>query len=437
MYKKRHLILLVIAGLLFSTFTAAPSHAQDKPTIAAAKCAAPGTLTMWVWDEVWQKTIKKSVDAWVKEYCPGATVDVQQHPFDQYWDLAKTSAASGDLPDVFNMSQDRFLEYASNGALLDLQPYWDKAAIKTDVWGSGLVNPYRYGDKNDLYAGPVNWDTVALYYNKDLFDAAKVAYPTAAWTWDDFAKAAAALTDSAKDQFGALTYMEYQGGYANWIASNGVTPIVDAKHTQCTLTDPASLEALNYLKGLQDKGYMPKVSIVGGSSADDAFNFWSSGKVAMVSGGSWKLPDAVSKVKFNWDIVQLPRSPKTGKSHAILHAVGYVASAKTKNPDLAANLLQFLVSDEGQKYFADAGGVAPANPAPALQKEWADSFGNSGKNIQAFVDATKDSQGVTPFGEIWNTMNTDLVVNIFDLGMSVEDATKKACDAIVPFLNKH
>ncbi len=436
MFAKKSLIAVLLIVLVLSAFSAMPTSAQATPTIAAVKCAAPGKLTMWVWDENWQKIIAKSIDDWTTNFCPGASVDLQVHPFAQYWDLVKTSAASGDLPDVFNMSQDRFLEYANNNALLDLQPYWDKAGIKTDVWGTGLVNPYRFGDKNDLFAGPVNWDTVGLYYNKDMFDAAKVAYPTAAWTWDDFAKAAAALTDSSKDQYGALTYMEYQAGYANWIASNGVTPVVDAKHTTCTLADPGSVEALNFLKGLQDKGYMPKVSIVGGSSADDAFNFWSSGKVAMVSGGSWKLPDATTKIKFNWDVVQLPNSPKTGKSHAILHAVGYVASAKTQNPDLAGNLITYLVSDEGQKFFADAGGVAPANPSPALQKEWADAFSKSGKNVQAFVDATKDSQGVTPFGAIWDTMNTELVVNIFDLGKTVEDATKIACDKIAPFLNK-
>jgi len=420
--------LLVV--MVLSSFAAAPSRAADNPTIPAVKCSAPGKLTMWVWDENWQKVIAKSIEAWKKDYCPGAEVDLQVHPWAQYWDLIQTNAASGGLPDVFNMSQDRFVQYATNGALLDLQPYWDKAGIKTDVWGSGLVNPYRWGDKGDLYAGPVNWDTVALYYNKDMFDAAKVAYPTAAWTWDDFSKAAAALTDAKNDQYGAVVYMEYQGGYANWIASNGATPVVDAKHTQCTLADPASVEALNYLKGLLDKGYMPKVSIVGGSSASDAFNFWASGKVAMVSGGSWTLPDALSKVKFNWDVVQLPKSPKTGKSRAILHAVGYVASAKTPNADLAGNLITYLVSDEGQKFFADAGGVAPANPAPSLQQRWMDSFGKTNKNIQAFVDATKDSQGVTPFGEIWDTMDTELVVNIFDRGMSVEDATKTACDTI-------
>ena len=86
------------------------------------------------------------------------------------------------MPDIFNMSQDRFFFYADNDAVLDLQPYWDEYGVDTTLWGSGLVDPYRWGDAGDLYAAPVNWDTIAIYYNKDMFDAAGLDYPTADWT---------------------------------------------------------------------------------------------------------------------------------------------------------------------------------------------------------------------------------------------------------------
>jgi len=46
------------------------------------------------------------------------------------------------------------------------------------------------------------------------------------------------------------------------------------------------------------------------------------------------------------------------------------------------------------------------------------------------VDATADSQGVTVFDEIWDKMNTELVVDIFDLGMSVDATVKDVCDFI-------
>ncbi|PJF25531.1 MAG: hypothetical protein CUN53_12330 [Phototrophicales bacterium] len=280
----------------------------------------------------------------------------------------------------------------------------------------------------------MNWDTIAIFYNKDMFDAAGLDYPTSDWTWDDFAAAAAALTDPANDVYGAAVYSEYQAGYPNFIASTGITPIINAARTECTLDDPESLEALNFLKGLYDAGYMPSISVMGGASADDSFNFWLAGRVAMVSGGSWKLPAAIEQATFNWDVVQLPRNPESGRTRSILHSVGYVASSRAANPDLAANLIIFLASDEGQRFFAEGGGVAPANPA--MQEVWVDAFGDVGVNIQAFVDATEDSQGVTIFGDVGSAISTDLPINIFDLGMSVEDAVATACAAVEPFLNQ-
>ncbi|MCC7209630.1 MAG: sugar ABC transporter substrate-binding protein [Anaerolineae bacterium] len=418
-------LALVLAAGMFAA--AQPTQAQEDVTIAPQACEEPGNLRMWVWDENWAKVIEQSIEDWKANYCPGAEVTLEVQPWGQYWDLLRTGGS--DLPDVFNMSQTYFYFYASNGVLLNLQPYWDAAGVDTTTWGTGLVDPYRWGEDQDLYAGPVNWDTVAVYYNKDLFDAAGVAYPTAEWTWDDFAAAAETLTDPENDVYGALAYVEFQAGYPNWIAATGTTPIVEAGRARCTLEDPGSLEALNYLKGLYDAGYMPSVSIVGGSNADDAFNFFASGKVAMVTGGSWKLPAAEESLTFNWDVVQLPRNPETGRSRSILHAVGYVASANTPNPDLAANLILYLVSDEGQTFFAEAGGVAPANPNPALQEMWMGSFAE-GHNVQAFVDATVDSQGVTVFDEIWDKINTELVVKIFDQNVPVEEAVAEACEFI-------
>ncbi len=422
----RPLALVLVAALFFGV--TGVTLAQDAPAIAPQACAEPGELTMRVWDENWAAVIQESIDAWVADYCPGAVVTLEVVPWDQYWTLLRTNATSGDLPDVFNVSQDRFFFYAENGAVLDLQPYWDEFGVDTTLWGSGMIDPYRWGEADDLYAAPVNWDTIVVFYNKDMFDAAGVEYPTSAWTWDDFAAASAALTDPANDVYGSAVYSEYQAGYTNFIASTGIPPVVGAGRTECTLDEPRSIEALEFLQGLYAEGYMPSVSVMGGASATDSFNFWLAGRVAMVTNGSWSLPTAIEQATFNWDVVQLPRNPETERTRSIVHSVGYVAAGNSDVPDLAANLILYLVSDEGSAFFANAGGVAPANPAQ--QQAWVESFGDTTVNIQAFVDALEDSQGVTVFDEIWDAANTELVINIFDLNVSVADAVAQACGFI-------
>lgn len=422
-FASRLMSVLLIAGLTFSTVAA-----QDAPAIKPESCKEPGELTMWVWDANWAKIINASIADWEVKYCRGAQVDLQVQPWEDYWKLLHQGAVDGNLPDVFNMTQDRFLYYASSDALLDLQPLWDDAGVDTEVWQPAMTQTYRWGDDGDLYAGPVNWDTVAIYYNKDMFDAAALSYPQPDWDWNAFAVDAAALTDPTKGIYGAAVYAEYQSGYSNWIASTGTPPVLGAGRTQCTLTVTPSLDALNFLKGLYDKGYMPSVTTLGSPSADNTFNFWLNGQVAMITGGSWKLPEALKDAPFNWDVVQLPRNPDSGRSRSILHSVGYVASANTKVADLATNLILYLVSDEGQQFFADAGGVAPANPS--LQQQWIDSFGSTPVNVKAFVDAQQDAQGVTIFDEIIDAVNTDIVLDIFDKGMDVDLAAAKACDVV-------
>jgi multiple sugar transport system substrate-binding protein len=419
-------ILFVVA--LVMVFSISMISAAQEATIEPLPCEEAGELTMWVWDDNWHEIIGSSIDVWVEEYCPGAEVELIHQSWGDYWDLIKINAAGGDLPDVFNMSQDRVGFYLDNDVLLNLQPYWDEFGVDTAVWGSGLVDPYRAD--GDLYAAPVEWTTITILYNKDMFDAADLEYPTAEWTWDDFAADAAALTNMDEGVFGAAVYMGYQTGYTNWIAATGESPAVSLDRSECTLTSEASLEALNYLKGLYDEGYMPSVSDMGGSGADDAFNLFASGQVAMISAGSWKMPDAVELLDFNWEIVQLPRHPETGRSRSNVHAVGYVASARSENADLAANLVLFLASDQGQMFFAEAGGVAPGNPNPELQSMWAEAFAEADVNIQAYIDATDDSHGVVVFGEIWGIVDTEIVVDIFDLDMDVAEAAELACEAI-------
>ena len=40
----------------------------------------------------------------------------------------------------------------------------------------------------------MDYDTIGLWYNKTLFDEAKISYPTDDWTWADLTNAAKAIT---------------------------------------------------------------------------------------------------------------------------------------------------------------------------------------------------------------------------------------------------
>ena len=96
--------------------------------------------------------------------------------------MLEAGAQGGSLPDVFWMHSNESQRYMSNDMLLDLtdkikdSDLIDPENYPEDIWGL-----YTYDDK--YYAVPKDIDTIALWYNKTLFDEAGLDYPTADWTW--------------------------------------------------------------------------------------------------------------------------------------------------------------------------------------------------------------------------------------------------------------
>ena len=111
---------------------------------------------------------------------------MQTAAYDDYFTSLQTQIAGGSAPDTFELNYENFVTYARSGALLDL----------TDL----VTDPERYyplalegfSDGGVQYGLPATFSDVVLIYNKDLFDAAGLDYPTADWTWADEQAAAEA-----------------------------------------------------------------------------------------------------------------------------------------------------------------------------------------------------------------------------------------------------
>jgi ABC-type glycerol-3-phosphate transport system substrate-binding protein len=113
---------------------------------------------------------------------------------------------------------------ASRTDLLNLQPLLEAdPAFSSADFSPRLLDSLR--DRGDLWGLPFQAQARVMFYNRDLFDAAGVAYPQPGWTLDDFLAAAVALTQGAGDQkqYGFLplngdasdltTFLALQGAY--------------------------------------------------------------------------------------------------------------------------------------------------------------------------------------------------------------------------------
>ena len=93
-----------------------------------------------------------------------------------------------------------FIQYAKNGLLEPLNSDIEKSKLDMNNIVASSVKAYQY--KGQQLAIPRDVDSIAVWYNKKLFDEAKVSYPTNDWTWDQLKAKATQLKAGLKgDEF--------------------------------------------------------------------------------------------------------------------------------------------------------------------------------------------------------------------------------------------
>jgi len=272
------------------------------------------------------------VDAFEEEN-PDITINVQNAPYEDYFTSLKTRIAGATAPDTFELNYENFVSFASSGALLDLETAAPDA-IDSSVYFPKAYDAFNY---DGVQLGlPESFSVVVLIYNKDLFDAAGVEYPTADWTWEDEQAAAEKLTDAGAGVFGEYQPVQFFEFYKSLAQSGG--EFFNDDLTEATFNSPAGYAAGHHLV---DKvgNTMPTEAQMGGVGDDVMFQ---QGQIAMWHNGIWQFNNLVD-IASAWDIAVEPGNTQHA-SHFFANAG--VASATTKHPVEAAKWLQFLASSD-------------------------------------------------------------------------------------------
>jgi multiple sugar transport system substrate-binding protein len=316
-----------------SASTGAPSPAEDSAAPSAA--AEKVTLTYFTFSAAPDHL--EDLDAIVQAFeqkNPNISIEVQTAAYTDYFTKLQTQVASGSAPDTFELNYENSVAYASSGALLDLTPL---AAADAD-FDASVYYPKAYEvfqADGKQFGVPEQFSDVLLFYNKDLFDAAGVAYPDASWTWEDERAAAEKLTDKANGVWGHFQPIQFFEFY-KVLAQNGGS-FFNEDGSKSTFNDAKGVEAANWLIGKLDKT-MPSDAF--GPDQDSAL--FNSGKLAMWHTGIWLFP-SLADAPFKWDVSVEPGNVRKAH-HFFANAV--VASAATEHPAEAWTWLRFLTSSE-------------------------------------------------------------------------------------------
>ncbi len=397
-----------------------PTQPKESPTQPPAQ-AAQVTITYAIWEQMQVDAHQQIIAAFEAQH-PNIKVDLQLVPWSEYWNKLQTAQAGGSSFDVFWLNGPNLQVYASKGVLMDLQPMIDKDKVDMSVYPESLVKLYSYNGHS--YGIPKDFDTIALYYNKDLFDAAGVAYPNENWTWTDLKEAAKKLTNG--DVYGFASLPGDQNGYWNFVYQNGgqmLTP--DAKQT--LISDPAACDAVKYLYSFVEDKSAPDGSVT--ASVDPSTQMFPGGKLAMLTGGSW-IANFLYKSGIKVGVAPLPK----GKQQAtIIHGLANVVWSGTAHPAEAQEFVKFLGSKDGQSILAKTGTVIPAYTG--MQQDWVKSIPDM--NLQVFMDelAYAVPYPTTPVGPEWSYKIMETFGQVWSGNLPIDQACTTAADLANAALN--
>lgn len=334
--------------------------------------------------------------------------------------------AAGTPPDLFLINYRNLGRFAASGAVEPLTDYLAKSTlIKTDDYYPQALAAFQWN--GEQICMPQNISSPVIYYNKELFDAAGLSYPTDAWTWDGFLETAVIMTqdtdnDSVTDIYGfGIDATIVRAAPFIWM--NGGDLVDDpAAPTHLTLDTPESKEALAWFMALQLVHQVTPNAVA--EEAESSLSRFMNGRLAMFMDSRRAVPEFRTIDAFDWDVAALP----LGKTPAtILHADAFCLAAAGQQKDAAWTFLEFANSEAGQTILAGTGRTVPSRVALATSPVFLDPKAKPA-NSQAFLDAIPQIHNLplmATWSDIEGIINTELK-NAFYGAATLDEALQAA-----------
>jgi multiple sugar transport system substrate-binding protein len=375
----RRQALIGLAGISIAATVAACSSTSSSGG-ASAGADASGEVSYWLWDSNQLPVYQKVADAF-QAANPTITVKLTQYSWDDYWTNVTNGFVAGTAPDVFTNHLSKYPEFVTQGQLVSLDDQLKADGFKTDVYQKGLADLW-VGQDGKRYGLPKDFDTVSIFFNKDLVKAAAVAEADLAkMTWNptdggSYEKTIAHLTldnngkrgdeagfDKTKVKVYGLGLDGGSGGgngQTQWSMYTGTTGwnFTDKNPwgKQYNYDKPEFQNTMAWMRRLIEKGFMPSIESITGQSSADIFG---AGKYAMITNGSWMINQMFGYKGVNTGLAPTPIGPN-GKRSSMYNGLADSVWVGSKNQPAAIKWVEYLGSAAAQDIVGNSGVVFPA-----------------------------------------------------------------------------
>ena len=316
----------------------------------AKETAGPKSITLLTWN---LPHYADTINQWIKEYQDankGVTVNWVDKKGTELPTYFQTQLAAGSPPDVIDIQGALWYQYAADGILLDLTPYFQKEPeVKNRFEKNILEAASNFGGK--YYMVPFYTPSSVLFYNKILFKEAGISEPPK--TMDELVAYAKKLTKGTVSGF--LT-LNFDWLYWPLFRANGVE-ILTPDGKKAAFNTPAAVQTLKTLAELTASGVISKVSWTGRWAEPNGE--FGAGNAAMLHAHLPALRAFQSQSKWANDQT-VGVAPFPGK-WSVPNYHGFCIVSKTKYPDVAWGFVKMVTNDKWATTTATVLGTLSGN----------------------------------------------------------------------------
>lgn len=319
---------------------------------------------------------------------PGVIAQLEPVAGRDYYARLLTQLAAKAAPDIIQIGDDAVPSFVGKGAFVPLDECIAANGFDTSIYLPGLLAPGQVDGTQ--YLLPKDYSPLAVYYNKKLFDAAGVPYPSPDWTWDDLLSTAQALTDADQGTWGIQLPATWTTGFEYWVAAAGGKLISEDGTTFVGYMDsPEVIRAVQFYADLYNRYKVAPPpadfnQFGGGNSEFD------NGNAAMRLFGRWPQAGMLENPNIDLGVVNPPQDQQRAN---ILFWGGFGVASTSTAADEACKFLLNYVGEPGAQVWKDWALPAVASVAEAaglqddpLQGPWIEELNHLAPRAYTFTD---------------------------------------------------
>lgn len=361
---------------------------------------------------------------------PEIKLDIDETPWGEFKKKVKLQTTSGNAPALFISDSGHIATMGAMGNALDLS---DK--VKKDLDVSEYSDTLFAGADSEgkLWGVPHGINSLAVFYNKNLFDEAGLDYPTEDWTFDDMMAMAEKLTkdvngDGEIDQYGIMYGTNISSGWLPFVLASGGAPL-DETRTKSMFNDKNTIEGLKKFIEPRTKKITCDAEWAAANGGTAAFY---RGKIGMYIAlqSNVTVIETNKPAELNYDAQIMPYG-ETGKRPCVYVPNLWVINAQATEAEQEAawTFLKYYLNDESQKILADT--LLDGVPVKNSALEYLASKETTPANMRAFYSGL-DEFGSTMFEngtfEEWRPKADEIILKMLnglvDFDKGIDDLHK-------------